>query len=247
MLETRPDHKKLSLEIHQDNRNAGWWTDLAWQDMDSAPTDGTEFLAYSVEQNADNPLPPFISICSWHPDAGFCTDEIREPIKWHPMINDPFTKANRNFGELLSLVHSELSECYEGILKKCKDTHLTNLPMEQVEIADACIRVYDMIGGLLFDEPFYTDQSLDFPIGWMSKHERLVYMHYTLSNALEHYRKSRLFDCKKQLLRFLDYCFEYAEDYNFDLLAIIERKREYNRQRADHKIVNRIKEDGKKI
>lgn len=27
-------------------------------------------------------LPPIISICQWHPDAGFCICELRQPTIW---------------------------------------------------------------------------------------------------------------------------------------------------------------------
>lgn len=27
-------------------------------------------------------LPPLMSVCQWHPDAGFCIDELREPTIW---------------------------------------------------------------------------------------------------------------------------------------------------------------------
>ena len=43
-----------------------------------APKDGSMFLAYSQDLSG-NGLTPFWSGCSWHEDAGFCTDEIREP------------------------------------------------------------------------------------------------------------------------------------------------------------------------
>jgi hypothetical protein len=52
--------------------------------METAPTDGTPFLAYSVDLKGCG-LSPFFSVCAWHEDAGFCTDEIREPIYWWPL------------------------------------------------------------------------------------------------------------------------------------------------------------------
>jgi hypothetical protein len=52
-----------------------------WLPIESAPKDGSEFIAYSQDKSGSG-LPPFASLCSWHPDAGFCTDEIREPTHW---------------------------------------------------------------------------------------------------------------------------------------------------------------------
>lgn len=60
-----------------------------WQPIETAPKDGTVFLAYSQDLSG-NGLSPFISCCSWHPDAGFCTDDICEPTHWLPLPSSPF-------------------------------------------------------------------------------------------------------------------------------------------------------------
>ena len=49
----------------------------------------------------------------------------------------------RNFGEVLSLMHSELSEALEGYRKGLMDTHLPNREMVEVELADCSIRILD--------------------------------------------------------------------------------------------------------
>lgn len=54
----------------------------------------------------------------------------------------------RNVGELIALVHSELSEGLEGHRKNLKDDHLPEFDMLEVELADAVIRIFDMAGGL---------------------------------------------------------------------------------------------------
>lgn len=38
-----------------------------------APGDNPDFQA---------PLPDIVCLCQWHPDAGFCVDEIRNPTHW---------------------------------------------------------------------------------------------------------------------------------------------------------------------
>jgi len=51
---------------------------------------------------------------------------------------------NRNKGELLCLMHSELSECMEAIRKPdIVDQHLPNLDPQAVELADCVIRIMD--------------------------------------------------------------------------------------------------------
>lgn len=113
----------LSKEIHQDNIDAGWWTDL----------------------------------------------ETGE-------------KKDRNIGELLCLVHSEVSEAMEGVRKNLQDDKLPHRSMFEVELADTLIRIFDIAGA-----------------------------------------------------------------YNLDLGGAIEEKRAFNKQREDHKVENRKKDNGKKF
>lgn len=57
----------------------------------------------------------------------------------------------RNIGELLCLVHSEVSEAMEGARKGLMDDKLPHRTMLEVELADVLIRVFDMAGGLDLD------------------------------------------------------------------------------------------------
>ena len=58
---------------------------------------------------------------------------------------------NRNVGELLCLIHSEISEALEGHRKNLMDDHLSHRSMIEVELADAVIRICDLAGGLNLD------------------------------------------------------------------------------------------------
>lgn len=60
-------------------------------------------------------------------------------------------KPARNIGEMLCLVHSEVSEAMEGARKGLMDDKLPHRPMLEVELADAVIRIFDMAGGLSLD------------------------------------------------------------------------------------------------
>lgn len=58
---------------------------------------------------------------------------------------------NRNVGEMLMLVVSEIAEAMEGHRKGLFDTHLETRPMLEVELADAVIRIFDLAAGLGLD------------------------------------------------------------------------------------------------
>lgn len=54
----------------------------------------------------------------------------------------------RNVGELLCLIHSEISEAMEGYRKDLRDEHLPQRLSIEVELADALVRIFDLAGGL---------------------------------------------------------------------------------------------------
>jgi len=53
-----------------------------WMPIETAPKDGTLVWAYTAEREG---LPAFQSACAYHPDAGWCTDELRYVTHWRPM------------------------------------------------------------------------------------------------------------------------------------------------------------------
>jgi len=58
---------------------------------------------------------------------------------------------DRNVGELLCLVHSEVSEAMEGYRKGLQDDKLPHRTMFEVELADVIIRICDIAGKFNLD------------------------------------------------------------------------------------------------
>jgi NTP pyrophosphatase (non-canonical NTP hydrolase) len=65
-----------------------------------------------------------------------------------PWWQDPVTgeRIDRNDGELIALMHSELSEALEAVRKGLPDSHLPHRRGVEVELADLLIRVFDYAG-----------------------------------------------------------------------------------------------------
>lgn len=65
---------------------------------------------------------------------------------WTDMRTGEDLHGKRNVPEMLALVHSEISEALEGYRKKKADDHLTGRPNFRVELIDAMIRMFDILG-----------------------------------------------------------------------------------------------------
>lgn len=64
---------------------------------------------------------------------------------WHNLkTKEPI--ADRPFGDIAALIHSEISEAFEAYRKNRKDDHLPAYDGKIVELADAVIRVFDYVG-----------------------------------------------------------------------------------------------------
>lgn len=70
---------------------------------------------------------------------------------WHDPKTGESLIGKRNKGEMLCLIHSEISEAMEGARKGLMDDHLPQRLMEEVELADALIRILDYAEAHGFD------------------------------------------------------------------------------------------------
>lgn len=80
-------------------------------------------------------------------------------------------RKDRNVGELLCLVHSEISEAMEGHRKNLMDDKLPHRKMFEVELADAFIRMFDIagahnldLGGAILEKIAYNARREDHKI-----------------------------------------------------------------------------------
>lgn len=80
-------------------------------------------------------------------------------IKWWQDI-ETGAPLKRNKGELLCLIHSEISEAMEGERKDLMDDKLPHRKMAEVELVDALIRILDYSAGFGYDLQGAFDEKM---------------------------------------------------------------------------------------
>lgn len=138
--------------------------------------------------------------------------------------------SNRNVGELLALVHSEITEAHDAVLSNSNDDKLSDLPGFDVEIADAMIRLLDASAA------YEVDLGGAFAVAYLpaysSMTEDLMDAHMWLSRALEAHRKGKVEEFRHSVVGAFQtleaILLKWGETKPLD---VINRKLEYNRSR----------------
>ena len=159
---------------------------------------------------------------------------------------------NRSLLTCLQLVNTEIAEATEGYRKNLQDPHLPHRKNEEVELADATIRLLDLAAHLGWEfEPkplrayakyqkyrelpeahLFLTRNICRISDYVSWLENIIWFE---GEAQLHYQES--------VARILI----IAAKEGYDLEGAIREKLEYNRHRSDHKRENRQKPGGKRI
>lgn len=186
---------------------------------------------------------------------GHITDLILEchGAAWHAgWWHDPRTntRLDRNVGEMLLLMISELAEAAHGDERGLLDDKIPGRRMVEVEIADFEIRLFDFCGGLRID--------LQAALAWSEENETVrrdihpidgtpVLWRATrhVVDAMEAHRKGRAEEMARALVRALRMVRWLSGYRGFNVPQARIEKMAYNAARPDHKREARLAPGGK--
>lgn len=119
---------ELAADIHDLQIN--WWLDIS-KPCTLCSASGTVDLLYLQS--------PYAADEQWRPAICPKCKGLKYEMK------------DRNYGEMLMLIVTELAESMEGYRKSLMDDHLPHRKMTEVELADAVVRILDLGVGMGFD------------------------------------------------------------------------------------------------
>jgi hypothetical protein len=163
---------------------------------------------------------------------------------WHDL--ETGERLDRNKGEMLMLILSELAEAMEGERKNLRDDHLPERMMAEVELADVLIRIYDFAGG--FGYPLYIATDVCLPLG--NRANSLLHICRDICNVADELERESPYHDEAvgyALSIAIADVYQYAEDCGYDVDSAMVEKRAYNVTRADHQREARLAAGGKKF
>lgn len=165
-------------------------------------------------------------------------------------------RIERNVGELLMLVVTELSEAADGLGGNLMDDKIPTRQMVEVELADTAIRIFDLVGGLEIVTP---TSAMWNTLGHATNYLADAYGHLAtpgdylwriarfVATAMERYRKGGAFDMTEALAYALHGIFILGERLDLDVMGAVAEKRAFNKTRQDHSREARLADGGKKV
>lgn len=166
----------------------------------------------------------------------------QENIAWwqDPSSGKPIT---RNKGELLMMVITELAEAVEGIRKNLMDDKLPHRKMEEVEMADAVIRLLDFAGGFKLKLCPYEWTAQDITNRPDNKAEFILDLCGDVCQASTIQTDRLAGVISYAIFEIRIYCAKHS----LDLEGAMNEKRAYNRTRKDHTHEARMQDGGKRF
>lgn len=163
---------------------------------------------------------------------------------WHDLQTG--ARLDRNKGELIMLIVSEVAETMEGERKNLMDDHLPYRKMAEVELADVVIRVLDYAGAFNYDlDAVFNTVQIEATAE--NKPQALLDITAEFVHAYECEEIGYKGISAKYIARGLKRTYMYAAKHGYDIDAAVVEKNAYNATRADHKKENRLSENGKKF
>lgn len=167
-------------------------------------------------------------------------------IKWWRDL-ETGKPIERNKGELLMLVITELSEAVEGIRKDLMDDKLPTRKMEEVEMADAKIRLLDFAAGFEIGTLRHCSEFI-YGFKECDNKARSILMICGIVVQADQWVGTEtdfmVLSCVSNAISMIEF---YCEKHGLDLDGAMEAKLLYNSTREDHKHAARRLAGGKKF
>jgi hypothetical protein len=151
--------------------------------------------------------------------------ETNEANGWDVAIASDWDTNKRKLAEKIALIHSELSEAWQGAIDGDEANYLE-------ELADVAIRILDLLEGLHPLEGLrrWFEAVID-PLSLVHRSEQIATVHLKISEALEYLRKGTLEQFTDQLIVVFRNVADMATSSRLLFDAMVA-KNEVNRQRG---------------